>query len=358
MARNELKTYNYNQTVRDLLAHHNKVAGEVGIEIECEGRNLPTGPALQKFWVTHADGSLRGESTEYVMAGPVPRKSVIPALEYLDELFKENKTKIKDSYRTSVHVHINMQTVPIRQAYNTVLMYGILEDILTEYAGATRVGNLFCLRMSDAEFMLQEMRRAAITDRYDLLNNNTLRYAGCNIKSLFDHNSLEFRAFRGTTDMKLIAEWVDIILQIKDSSLTYANPSEMLQNFSNLGPEGFVKKNFTRSFVNLISGYDKWQDRIFAGVRLVQDVAYANDWSPAPEKTSKQSPKMAYYDMEAEVAVPNDQPLDLQRMVHDMAQAPVRPPLMRNPFVEVLRNAPGGGLNDLPIWPARDDEEI
>jgi hypothetical protein len=316
------KTYNYNNTIREHLARHGKVTGEVGIEIECEGSKLPSLNYLEKYWITHADGSLRGESIEYVMAGPVPRKEVIPALEYLDGLFKEHKTKIKDSYRTSVHVHVNMQTVTIRQTYNMVLMYGILEDILTDYAGTTRVGNLFCLRMSDAEFMLDQLRHGASTDRYEHLNTNGLRYAGCNVKSLFDHNSLEFRAFRGTTDMKLIAEWVDIILQIKDSALTYANPAEMLQNFSNIGPDGFLQKNFNKSLISIIKASPKWEDRIMSGVRLVQDVAYANDWAAMPEKkdgAEKEPAKMAYYGVQG-MADPVQLPDDMVPRWGDPAQ--------------------------------------
>lgn len=379
MAKTSLKTYNYNSNVRDLLARHGKLPGEVGIEIECEGKNLPGQNHLEKFWVTHADGSLRGESIEYVMNGPVPRKDVIPALTYLEDLFKENKTKIKDSYRTSVHVHINMQSVSICQTYNTVLLYGIVEDILTEYAGSSRVGNLFCLRMSDAEFMLHELRQGAVSDRYDHLNNNTLRYAGCNVKSLFDHNSLEFRAFRGTSDMKLIAEWVDIILQIKDAALTYENPSLMLQNFSNLGPEGFLKKNFNPSLCKLIMSFNKWQDRIFAGVRLVQDVAYANDWAKTPEKseaTGKKATKLSYYEMEVhnmgDAGVGDDGIQAMRDMIAQQRQ-------VLNPIIEVaplrgerLRGRPVGnwGVNvDAPHagegepvppadWPAAMDEEI
>lgn len=354
MAKATKKTYNYNSTVRDMLARHEKQSGEIGIEIECEGRHLPQRGQLEAYWTTHADGSLRGESIEYVMNGPVVRKEVVPALNYLEGLFKLNKTKCKDSYRTSVHVHVNMQAVSIRQTYNVVLMYGILEDILTEYAGTTRVGNLFCLRMADAEFMLQELRQGAVRDDYGHLNSNGLRYAGCNVKSLFDHNSLEFRAFRGTTDMKLIAEWVDIILQIKDSGLSYANPSEMLQDFSNLGAAGFLRKNFKEGLVGLIEGYPHWQDRILAGARLVQDVAYANDWSPMPEKLEKVAPKMAYY----------EQGQDLNMIIeNEMLRghpAPARPaagrpfriaPGMFHPVVEV-EPVPAAD------WPAAMDEEL
>ena len=359
------KTYNYNNTVREHLARHGQVTGEIGIEIECEGSKLPGRDVLEKYWTTHADGSLRGESIEYVMAGPVPRKEVVPALEYLDGLFREHKTKIKDSYRTSVHVHVNMQKVTIRQTYTMVLMYGILEDILTEYAGTTRVGNLFCLRMSDAEFMLDQLRQGAVSDRYEHLNTNGLRYAGCNVKSLFDHNSLEFRAFRGTTDMKLIAEWVDIILQIKDSALAYTNPSEMLQNFSNIGPEGFLSKNFNPHLCKLIQAFPKWQDRIMAGVRLVQDVAYANDWAAMPEKAAGTvDKKMAYYDLDAQLAqmqqAVNEPPGGLARFA-DMVMANRMDPVAQAPQ-RARRAAPRAPQPIAAIepneWPAARDEEL
>lgn len=362
MAKTKLKTYNYNSTVQRHLAQHDKIAGEIGIEIECEGLRLPKQNQLEEYWTTHVDGSLRGESIEYVMARPVARKEVVPALRYLENLFKESRTRIKDSYRTSVHVHVNVQSITIRQTYNIILMYGILEDILTEYAGSTRVGNLFCLRMSDAEHMLHELRLGATQDRYDHLNNNNLRYAGCNVKSLFDHNSLEFRAFRGTADMKLIAEWVDTLLQIKDAAIAYTNPSEMLQSFSNLSPEGFIRKNFNENLCKIIQSYPNWQDRIFAGVRLVQDVAYANDWSLTPDKGGKvlddELKLTTYYDA----------------TVLDVPQAGVQPINWPGPppidhFGELLRpqQRRGGGVMvnrivpvapDLGGWVGLRDEEL
>jgi len=350
MARSGNKTYNYNATVRDQFARHENQSGEIGIEIECEGTHLPAAKDISEYWTIHADGSLRGESAEYVMTKPVNRKNVWPALEYLEKLFAECKTKLKESYRTSVHVHVNMQKIPIRQIFNVILMYGIVEDILTEYAGVTRVGNLFCLRMSDAEFMLQELRQAAERDSYQALNSNGLRYAGCNIKSLFDHNSLEFRAFRGTSDMKLISEWIDIILNIKDSALTYQNPSEMLQNFSNLGPEGFINKNFSPTLRRVIESAPQWRDKITTGVRLVQDVAYANDWAPTPEKSSteKRELKMAYYELN------NIDLAQLLNAVPDEVLAAGRARI----------RAPVGGLGIRPqpapqdAWPAREEEEL
>lgn len=45
--------------------------GDVGIEIEVEGKNLPK--HFEKYWRVEADGSLRGEdNAEYVLEKPSP----------------------------------------------------------------------------------------------------------------------------------------------------------------------------------------------------------------------------------------------------------------------------------------------
>ena len=121
---------------------------EGGIEIEMEGRNLqlhrPT------YWRQDNDGSLRGESMEFVLRYPCERAKVSGMLGYLQTKLKEQEATLSPSPRCGVHVHINCQHMKIQQVFNFSYLYYIFEDILMEYCGELRKGNLFCMTLEDA----------------------------------------------------------------------------------------------------------------------------------------------------------------------------------------------------------------
>lgn len=247
---------------------------EIGIEIETEGRNLPRDGITG--WVIHTDGSLRGESAEYVFRQPEARGLVPTRLATLSGRIRELGSIVNDSYRTSVHVHLNARNMLLKQVYNQVLLYIIFEDVLAEIAGKDRIGNLFCLRAKDAEFFLEQLRAAMSSDNIGILNHDNLRYSAVNPRALFVHGSLEFRSFRGTTDIRLIQQWVDLLFAIKDAAVRFANPISIVQDLSTLGPEGFAASIFTRG---QIASFERgWQDKVYAGVQLIQHCAYVHDW--------------------------------------------------------------------------------
>ena len=73
-------------TIREIYALKPQDAGEVGIEIEMEGKNIHHGPIAG--WNMHEDGSLRGDSIEFVLKKPQTRKNVNKKLEALSEYLK------------------------------------------------------------------------------------------------------------------------------------------------------------------------------------------------------------------------------------------------------------------------------
>ena len=264
------------------------VGSEIGIEIEVEGRNLPRQNLTG--WVLHEDGSLRGESAEYVFRGPIPRAGVPNRLAILERGFVANESVINESYRTSVHVHMNVRDFLIKHIYNNIILYVICEDILAELAGKDRVGNLFCLRAKDAEYFLESLRSAIVTDNLRELAADNLRYSAVNPASMWRHGSLEFRSFRGTTDMRLIQQWVDVLCCIRDAAQRYNNPIEIVQDMSAKGAREFVRGIFGDEIVTLFA--EGFEDKVYAGAQLVQHAAFAHDWTPrkvTPKKNASSS---------------------------------------------------------------------
>lgn len=256
--------------------------GDVGIEIEVEGENLPH---TDKYWKMEADGSLRNdpESMEYVLAKPSTLEQARIALKYLEVMYKKHNTNVHDSVRAGVHVHINVQDLNIVELYNFMTVYIILEDLLTKYCGEFREGNLFCLRTGDAEFLLHQLAEAARTKRFNRLVTDDLRYASMNVKALGTYGSLEFRAMRGTRDLNTIYKWAEILLNLREVSKTFTDPTDVVNGFSECEANLFLNRCLGEN-ADIFREYSGWESLITQGVRRAQDVAFSTKWNRFSEE--------------------------------------------------------------------------
>lgn len=270
-----------------------EVDTDFGLEVEIEGFNLPN--QLDHYFDVHQDGSLRapqdGQALEYVFKKPYKRVWAEKAVLYLDRKLRENGAQLNWSYRTSVHVHLNASNMTFTQIYTWLCVYYILEDLLTEYCGKTRQGNLFCLRAKDAEWIIDTLRSAATHDSPRDLANENMRYAACNIVALSKFGTLEFRSMRGTSDPAVILPWMSTLLKIKEFSRKFANPSEVIGAFSSMGSERFLRESVDPNVLHLFLGMQDVENRMYEGARLAQDVAYAvREWPTKKEVPQKMKP--------------------------------------------------------------------
>jgi hypothetical protein len=251
------------------MLHQDIVKGDVGIEIEVEGVNLPhyIGP----HWNVHEDGSLRGESYEYVTNGPVCLENVGLAMDVLNNAMFDSV--VNDSPRCGVHIHINVQEMTFEQLCSFMVLYLCFEEVLVKWCGPDRVGNLFCLRVSDASGGLGLLEDFMVSKRMMTLHTDAIRYGSMNPKSVVDHGSLEFRAMRGTVDKQLICDWVGMLSSIKEYAMRY-NPQELIGSFSIKGAQDFFNDVLApyRDALNP-STYD-----MMIGMRNAQELAFCRKW--------------------------------------------------------------------------------
>ena len=250
---------------------------EIGIEIELEGDNLPHRVPLG--WRAEYDGSLRGESYEYVFSNPVPRNKVETLLTRLHDRLEESGSEVRDSGRAGIHVHVNIRDMTKAELYNFICLYIIFEDVLVKWCGELREGNLFCLRIKDAEYLLQFLAESLRRDNLHVLFDDNIRYSSMNCKAICQYGSLEFRAMRSTVDMGDIHQWVDLLLALKDKAKGFKNPQEVINTMSWEGPEAFAKATFG-DMLSCFPATD-WRQSVMEGIRRAQNVAYAVDWKEA-----------------------------------------------------------------------------
>ncbi len=224
--------------------------GVFGVEIECEGRNL--NPIDSPTWITERDGSLRGDfpscSSEYVMRQPVTALRLNKAI---DELIDhQKKATLKFSFRTSVHVHINVQEYTTDELLAFIYACLILEEPLMNFCGESRKGNRFCLRMKDAEgydrtlnSLFQHGWRAI-----QGLNGDAIRYSAINIHALKKYGSVEFRGMRGNMDRDVLIPWCHTLLNIRNTATKLGSPVAVYNEFIKKGNEEFAKDMMGKHF--------------------------------------------------------------------------------------------------------------
>lgn len=265
--------------VKDVVGIPEGPAGTIGIEIEVEAYNYL--PDVQHPWMRTMDGSLRGrDNAEYVLREPLDKEAAFKAIDWLARAITGNKTRVKDTVRAGVHVHINMLEATCRQLWTYATCYYVLEEALTErFCGAGRVGNHFCLRAIDADVLTHDIGRVLRNDEYGILMYDDIRYSALNFTSLFRHGSVEFRALRTPPDLNRVKTWIDILLAIKANSKMFSNPREVVEMFSMGGEINFLNQILGPLSSELGERNERLTEMLRRGVRVAQEIAYARkEW--------------------------------------------------------------------------------
>lgn len=325
------------------------VGKEIGIEVEMEGKGLlgdmPGGGRRPAFavagWRQEEDGSLRGESMEFVLNVPIPRKQVKKALTALSNALAQNNVVLHETDRCGVHVHLNVQELTTVQAMNIIILYLIVEDLMVRYCGEDREGNLFCLRACDADMMIQQLRECKRTGSLMNMANNMFRYASINIAAIAKYGSLEFRSLKTPKNMMDIEEWVKLILCIRDAAVQYESSEQIVEGFSKNGEKQFLQGIFGDLYKKVY--YKDCEQAMQDGVRRVQEVAYTKE----REKPKLDDMMYGIQPMEANLAA---------RLFENVPRpARVRAPAARPNRGEmwVINGHPQIKRADAPMWEAR-----
>jgi len=251
-----------------------------GVEIEVEGVRLPTPEHLSEdVWRVERDGSLKArEAWEYVTPGPLSLKGVADSLKVLQDTYDKLNSKIDESIRAGVHVHMNVQDWNIKQVMTFATCYYLLEYPLLKWCGPAREGNLFTHRTGDAEYVLFRVLKSLNTRNLKYLKDDIIRYASLNFCSLFKYGSLEFRGMRGTGKLDDIMLWVTIIDDLREASETFSDPVDVISSMSGDGELEFLRRCLPNTY-HLFEKTDDIEKNIRESARRVQMIAFGVDWT-------------------------------------------------------------------------------
>lgn len=208
--------------------------GDVGIELEIEGENLPKQAA---GWNVHVDPSLRGAGSrlisveedlpdtprEYVTAGAIPFSDVSGSCSYLHGLLSRKGTVVRLTPRASTHFHVNMQQYTLRDVWGFLMVYTIVEPVLLRLCGPLRNGNLFCIpctESGDLPDYIGKCYQAIETGLFRYFpseNAHTHRgkYAALNVDPLNRLGTLEIRCFPNEYNPAVITKWAGWLANIR-----------------------------------------------------------------------------------------------------------------------------------------------
>lgn len=299
------------KTMRDYLPQFKAVVGDVGVELEIESAT-PIPGMDRGDWKSKTEGSLRFNGIEFVSRKPFPMDDNFPKkiLRLTDYVNDPKYGVLKESPRTSLHVHTNILDDTPLEVWTRIITYWLVENLLTKYCGEEqREGNLFCLRLADAE--------ALLTYCYDDLKeevpfiqfHNELRYAGQNLSAIRKFGSLEYRTMRGTTDPKVIIQWASNLYRMGQRAKAIGVPSAVLDTYFSAGAKGILDILFDAEFVRELVKIDKWESLVEQNAGLLIELAYFHDWKAWAKKLdSAEKQSLKSWHVIDEMAVANPMP--------------------------------------------------
>jgi hypothetical protein len=258
--------------------YHRAKRGDIGIEIEVEGEEiLPT--VDSDWWTSKKEDSLRHYGMEYVTTRPLKSgQEVKDAVEYVCKIINKKKI-VKNTNRTSIHTHHNMTKHDLKDIITGICIFWIVENVLARYCGEDRESNLFCMRLKDAEAVLDEVIKTLGQPVPFMDLGDKVRYAGLNIGALKTYGSLEVRLKQGTTDPEEIVEWAENMHQLFNTH-TWKDPSDFFEWYIQKGSDKLLQGIFAEKFyLKLKDRVPNYKNLMEENAILVSELAYAKDWN-------------------------------------------------------------------------------
>lgn len=263
-----------------------------GVEIELE--NLPINDhdapdVVRKYWRIETDGSLRNNGREFVLHRPLAGADMESALAaahlYLRQL---NPVASK---RCSVHIHMDVSGLTVRQLVSLIIYYTMYEKVLFRYAGMGRADNIYCIPLYKGQESFPAINRAlTIINKEGKWSNQRRsdvhrifskynKYSAMNLAPMVSLGSAEFRHHPGEYRYERLVEWINILHKLKEravnDTLDWGEFYSPLQDMSSKGPEVALREFFGDALADALITEHTGAD-LFEGARTAQEFIFAN----------------------------------------------------------------------------------
>lgn len=282
--------------------------GDVGLELETEGENLPEGGIVPN-WAGKPDGSLRN-GMEYISA-PLLRKNVANEVTCLAAELVKRGARIAPTYRSSTHIHENYLDSTFGDVLGAYICWALVEPTVFRVLPAGRDGSLFCVSSYDSGDLPLFVERLCDDIATGFVRGFQPRgkYSSLNISRLGpgDHEALgtlEYRVFPPSMNGDVIQTWCNWTGNIKEFVRRQDDPSYLeMVRWAEAFPVEFLSAIFGRCPVPRPEAAELVDFGARQAYELARMVSQALRAKPK-EKPNKKSPgeQIAQNLMEAPVA--------------------------------------------------------
>lgn len=270
------EVFNHPEDVRRYKDSRNFIlnGAHIGVEVELEG--FKKAPMLDHpaYWLIKEDNSLRQYDNkvpyEFVTSYYYCGEDLHDALNQLHTVINNITPPPIPSSRTSVHVHLDVRDLSLKQMYDLTLLYALYERVLFRFCDIQREDSIFCVPFYKANGLLQSLSATSLTERISKLPQEEMRYAAFNLHALKKFGSVEFRHHPGTLDMNKIRTWINIIMCLKQHVLNHRLVNEFYHNIEDLTRDVF------REYVRYLRT-EYFERDIKCGLESVQSIILKDD---------------------------------------------------------------------------------
>lgn len=168
-------------------------------------------------FIVENDHSLRNNGKEF-KTNPSSYKETLELFNFLHKHLVVDKDPFSE--RTSIHVHVNVRDLGLKQVRQFVLLYALLEPLFFDFVGEKRKSSIYCVPLNYT--FLPSYYKLSIVALLDRWKNN--KYTAFNILPINTFGTIEFRHLYGTNNREVFKTW---LTSIKDLYEFVANTPEL-----------------------------------------------------------------------------------------------------------------------------------
>jgi len=200
----------------------------VGIEVEMENYKGDQDENDLIYWAKDVDPSLRNSGIELRSVVLPSQKYVAAALTELSSFLKA-QSRHDFSWRTSIHVHLDITRLNLIEFCNFFLVYCSLEPLLFKVFAEERRNSVYCVPLFESSLLTNKRESALLAnlfksakDRRDFNWGSSLgaewskdvKYSAINFFRLSDLGTVEFRHLAGTNKIERIRDWISALISM------------------------------------------------------------------------------------------------------------------------------------------------